>query len=77
MQGGRRVPCRKRGGGRGNAERGHLVAEARDLGGVLVRVVGGRPTGRGGEGGNGRSVEADGGVRCPAAGEGGDGAAVG
>ena len=75
MRGGRRVPCRKRGGGRGNAERGHLVAEARDLGGVLVRDVGGR--GRGGEGGDDQSVEADGGVRCPAPGEGGDGAAEG
>ena len=54
-------------------KRSHLGAEARDLGGVLVRVVRGRPTGRGGEGGNGQGVEADGGVRCPAAGEGGDG----
>ena len=75
MRGGRRVPCRKRGGGRGNAERGHLVAEARDLGGVLVRDVGGR--GRGSEGGDDQSVEADGSVRRPAPGEGGDGAAVG
>ena len=34
-----------------------MGAEARDLGGVLVRVVGGR--GRGGEGGDDQSVEAD------------------
>ena len=49
-----------------------MGAEARDLGGVLVRVVRRRLAERGGEGRNGEGLDADDGVRQAAAGEGGD-----